>query len=72
MDVVWFKLYTTLGNRNILLSVLETLESNYTIKIERDLQYNGDETLDEAYRKSCRNTDDIDLINNFGGNKNGK
>jgi hypothetical protein len=55
-----------------LLSVLETLESNYTIKIERDLQYNGDETLDEAYRKSCRNTDDIDLINNFGGNKNGK
>ena len=40
-----------------LLSELKNIEFNYNLKIERDLQYNCNETLDEAYRKSCRNND---------------
>lgn len=34
-----------------LLSELENITLNYNLKIERDIQYTGDETLEEAYRK---------------------
>lgn len=34
-----------------LLSELENITLNYNLKIERDILYTGDETLEEAYRK---------------------
>ena len=34
-----------------LLSELENITLNYNMKIERDILYTGNETLDEAYRK---------------------
>ena len=34
-----------------LLSELENITLNYNLKIERDILYAGNETLDEAYRK---------------------
>lgn len=34
-----------------LLSELENITLNYNLKIERDILYKGNETLEEAYRK---------------------
>lgn len=38
-----------------LLSELENMEFNYNLKIERDVLYDGEETLDDAYNKACAN-----------------